>query len=56
MGLFLEHFSKMSKAGDLSFGMLIVLERLHIMPISKSTYSSCAVLHILTKFQKFSEM
>ena len=30
-GLFLEHLSKMSKAGGLSFGMLILLGRLHTM-------------------------
>ena len=29
MGLFLEQSSKMSKAGGLSFGMLIVLVTLH---------------------------
>ena len=26
------------------------------MPISKSTYSNCAVLHVFTKCKKFSEM
>ena len=56
MGLFLEHYSKFSKAGVLPFGMLIVLGRLHIMPISKYTYSNCAVLHVLIKCPKFSEI
>ena len=36
--------------------MLIVLGRLHIMSISKSTYSNCAALHVLTNCKKFSEM
>ena len=36
--------------------MLIVLGRLHTMLISKSTYSKCAVLHVLTMCKKFSEM
>ena len=49
MGLFLEHSPKTSKAGGLSFVMLIVLGRLHTMLISKSTHTNCDVLHILTK-------
>ena len=50
----------MSKAGGPSlnflFGTLIVLGKLHIIPISKWTYSNCAVLPVLTKCKKFSEM
>ena len=41
----------MSKAEGLSLGMLIVLGRLHTMPISKSTYSNCAVLRVLQNVQ-----
>ena len=49
MGLFLEHFPQISKAGGLSFGMLIAPGRLHIMPISKSTYFNCAVFDKVSK-------
>ena len=36
--------------------MFILLDRLHITPISKSTYFNCTVLQILTKRPKLYEM